>query len=122
MRKVENKRAANGTSFFGRVGWFTVNQLKKVADDLGAEYFEDNDGNEKSNYRFKFMTEEGEVFTVYDWKEYKPLDPTVSYEFHIGGFSKEATHNGFAELFLVIVDNLLDNIEKNIEDYEEAGE
>jgi hypothetical protein len=36
-------------------------------------------------------TEEGEVFTVYDWKEGRVLDEDELIEWHIGGHSSFAT-------------------------------
>jgi hypothetical protein len=33
-------------------------------------------------------TEDGEVFTIYDWKEYRMIDVNEKIEWHIGSFSK----------------------------------
>ena len=35
--------------------------------------------------------EKGEVFTVYDWKEYRVLDENELIEWHIGGHSSLST-------------------------------
>jgi hypothetical protein len=45
---------------------------------------------------------EGFVFTIYDWKEYEPLNEEYNYGFHIGGFSEEETKKAKAEIELMI--------------------
>lgn len=33
----------------------------------------------------------GEVFTIYDWKEYRTIEEETLVDYHIGGFSREVT-------------------------------
>lgn len=56
-----------------------------VAKRLGAEYFEENTGHDKTNFDFDFETDDDTPFTVYDWKHYRPLNLEETVEWHIGG-------------------------------------
>jgi hypothetical protein len=76
-----------GTSFHVSEIVTTVNKLKKV---LGEPYYEENTGEEKVNFDWR-MEHDGIVFTIYDWKQYRPLDLDEEISFHIGGYSKEST-------------------------------
>ena len=80
------KRSNNtsGTSFYGVTLTVTPQQL---IDALGEPDFFDNDGQDKVNMEYNLETEDGIVFTIYDWKEYRPLQMDEKIEFHIGGFS-----------------------------------
>jgi len=80
------KRSNNttGTSFYGVTLIVTPQQL---IDALGEPDFFDNDGHDKVNMEYDLETEDGIVFTIYDWKEYRPLQMDEKIEFHIGGFS-----------------------------------
>jgi hypothetical protein len=82
MAKLSNKSAA-GTSFHGHTVTATPNQLIEA---LGEPQFGWNDGQDKCNFDWICETNDGAVFTIYDWKEYKPLNMDSYYEFHIGAF------------------------------------
>jgi hypothetical protein len=43
-------------------------------------------------------TEDGDVFTIYDWKEYREYNQYTPINWHIGGHSKEITEKALAEL------------------------
>ena len=79
---------AVGTSFHGTVINSSIAELKRV---LGEPETEQNDGSDKVNVEWIMETEAGDVFTVYDWKEYRPIDENESIEFHIGGDSASVT-------------------------------
>ena len=83
MAKLSNMSAA-GTSFHGTTIIATPNQL---IDILGEPQFGDNSGQDKTNFDWVCETDDGNVFTVYDWKEYKPLNMDSYYSFHIGAES-----------------------------------
>ena len=87
MNKIENNTQLNGTSFHGGIIKTTPNDLIKLAESIGAEYNSDNSGEDKTNFDFRFMTDDGIPFSVYDWKEYRPLSLSETIEFHIGTFS-----------------------------------
>lgn len=46
-----------------------------------------NFGEEKVNFNFTLETEDDKVFTIYDWKEYRPLTLDEEINWHIGGFN-----------------------------------
>jgi hypothetical protein len=43
-------------------------------------------------------TDEGEVFTIYDWKEYRPLQRDEYVTWHIGAKSKSVSNDAEREL------------------------
>jgi len=98
MAKLTNQNA-NGTSFHGVTFKATVNQLISV---LGEPHWVDNTGEDKVNFDFVFETEEGDVFTAYDWKEYKVLDLDEVIEWHIGAHSKSVSNVAKEELEKVL--------------------
>jgi hypothetical protein len=66
----QTDKSADGTSFHNHTFTATVDDLRNV---LGQPKFESNDGQDKVNFDWIMETEDGEPFTVYDWKEYRPL-------------------------------------------------
>ena len=91
--------AAIGSSWFQEVVITTYPKLKEI---LGRPTFEDNTGQDKTNMEWVCESREGFVFTIYDWKEYEPLNEEYNYGFHIGGFSEEETKKAKAEIELMI--------------------
>jgi len=43
-------------------------------------------------------TEAGDVFTVYDWKEYRSLNENEMIEWHIGGMNRAITEQAKREI------------------------
>jgi hypothetical protein len=74
----------DGTSFHGVVIRATVDQLAKAF----GEPYDNNSGDDKVNFEWDMETDEGEVFTIYDWKEYRPLQRDEYVTWHIGAKSK----------------------------------
>ena len=85
-----------GTSFHDTTIGTTVHTLTKI---LGKPEYSGNDGEDKINYEWEMETSSGDVFTVYDWKEYKVLDEHEIIEFHIGGHSKTITEQAKKEIY-----------------------
>ena len=85
----------DGTSFFGDAFHASVQDLRCI---LGEPNFECNDGSDKTNFEWVMETESGEVFTVYDWKEYKKLKETETIEWHVGGHSESVTSQAVNEI------------------------
>ena len=85
-----------GTSFHDTTIGTTVHTLTKI---LGEPNYSGNDGEDKINYEWEMETNDGDVFTVYDWKEYKALDEHEIIEFHIGGHSKAVTEQAKNEMY-----------------------
>jgi hypothetical protein len=82
MKKNLNKELTNGTSFHGQVIEATVQEM---LDLLGEPDYECNNGSDKCNFDWSGITENGDIFTVYDWKEYRTLPKHEVIEWHIGG-------------------------------------
>jgi hypothetical protein len=88
-------QSAVGTSFHDTVINTTVNKLRK---HLGKPGVDDNDGEDKINYCWTMETRSGDVFTVYDWKEYRPLLDDEEIEWHIGGKNRAVTELALLEI------------------------
>ena len=88
-------KTANGTSFHDHTFTATVDDLRNV---LGQPQFESNDGEDKNNFDWIMETQDGTVFTVYDWKEYRQLAEDEVIEWHIGGRSGADTEKALLEI------------------------
>lgn len=75
-----------GTSFWGSTVLATYNQLCEI---LGGP--PQGGGSSKSLHDWTCETELGELFTVYDWKEYRDFGKDEPVYFHIGGHNEETT-------------------------------
>ena len=85
MAKKTNQNA-NGTSFHDVTFKASVQQLTNV---FGEPYYGYNTGEDKINFEWVLETDDEEVFTIYDWKEYRELDPDETIEWHIGSHSRD---------------------------------
>lgn len=85
----------DGTSFHDTVFICSVSTLRKV---LGAPAIESNDGENKVNFEWFMETDNGDVFTVYDWKEYRTLNEFDPIEWHIGGHMAAVTEQAKREI------------------------
>lgn len=77
----ENYAKLSDTSFHSATFQSTVKTLTKV---LGEPAYDNNDGEDKVNYEWEMETPDGIVFTVYDWKQYRPIKDTELIHWHIG--------------------------------------
>jgi hypothetical protein len=93
MARLSNKNAS--TSFHFTTIRTTVNKLTSA---LGEAQSIDNSGDDKVNFDWNCETEDGDVFTIYDWKEYRSISEDELIEFHIGGESKSITEKAKREL------------------------
>ena len=84
-----------GTSFHDTVITTTVSKLIKA---LGHPQYFSNSGQDKTNFQWTMETKRGDVFTVYDWKEYRCIGYDELIEFHIGGKDKFVTELAFSEI------------------------
>jgi len=89
-----------GTSFHGTTINCSVSTLRKV---LGEPEYSGNDGEDKINFELEMETNDGDVFTVYDWKEYRSINEDEIIEWHIGGSNKSATEEAKYEIREAIV-------------------
>jgi hypothetical protein len=88
-------QSTNGTSFHGVVIRATVNQLISAFGDPSMEY---NTGEDKVNFEWEMETNIGEVFTIYDWKEYRPIGRDEFVTWHIGANSKSVSNDAEREI------------------------
>jgi hypothetical protein len=85
-----------GTSFHDTTIGTTIHTLRKI---LGEPNYSGNDGEDKVNFQWEMETSNGDVFTVYDWKEYKILHEHEIIDFHIGGMNKAITKQAKNEMY-----------------------
>lgn len=98
MRPTE--KSTSGTSFHNTTLVATINDLKKV---LGPPIYENNTGDDKTNFKWEGETESGKVFTIYDWKEYRRLSNTEDVRWHIGGYNFMDTREAYDEIIDAII-------------------
>lgn len=96
--------SAEVTSFHHVTVLTTPAKLIAVAEAYGSDYDDINNGHGKSNFDFVFKTSTGETFTVYDWKEYRPLDLNELTEFYIGAKNEYISREAAWELELELMD------------------
>lgn len=94
--------STSGTSFHNVTIQASVQQLINA---FGAPEYECNTGEDKVNYEWDMETSEGDVFTIYDWKEYRTIDVNEQIEWHIGAFSKLASITAKEEMLKAIKNN-----------------
>jgi len=88
-------KSANGTSFHNTTFRASVAAVRQI---LGQPQCEQNDGRDKCNFDWTRETEDGTIFTVYDWKEYRPLEENEMIEWHVGGRSGADTEKALNEI------------------------
>ena len=84
-----------GTSFHLSTVRASVNELIKV---IGEPTYVVNDGEDKVNIEWELEDDNGDVVTVYDWKEYRKIGYDEQIEWHIGGMSRDITDNAKGEI------------------------
>ena len=94
----ETKNHGDGTSFHGTTITTTVGKLKELFPN---SYTSQNDGKDKTNYDF-ILEINDEVFTIYDWKIYRPISDNESVSFHIGGHNANTTEMAKSELLKLL--------------------
>lgn len=103
----QTKKSSGGTSFHGTE---IIGSVMELTELLGRPYYDGNSGRDKTNYEWVMETEAGDVFTVYDWKEYRPLFDDEAVTWHIGGMSKSITEQARMEIMIL---NKAIKLEKN---------
>ena len=93
MKKTN--KSASGTSFHDTTISLTVHTLRKL---LGTPVYDNNTGRDKVNFEWDMETDDGDVYTVYDWKEYRVLDEHEIIKWHIGGHNKTVTEQAKDEM------------------------
>jgi hypothetical protein len=88
-------RNTGGTSFHGHTVTCSVQDLITIIGKPQGEY---NTGDDKTNFDWDCENDKGEVFTIYDWKEYRVLDLNEYIRFHIGAYDSNASYQAMIEL------------------------
>ena len=88
-------KSTDGTSFHGITIRATVEQLTKA---FGDPTMDSNWGDDKVNFEWEMETEDGEVFTIYDWKEGRPLRLDEYVVWHIGAKDKSTSNTAEDEI------------------------
>ena len=100
MKQLTNTNLIAGTSFFGTTFPATVVQLIEA---IGQPTFETNTGNDKTNFEWNMELEDGIVFSVYDWKEYRSIGLHEVIDWHIGGKNGDNTVKALEQLSKLII-------------------
>jgi hypothetical protein len=99
----KTNQSTDGTSFQGVT---ILTSVQNLINTFGKPDYGDNTGKDKVNFEWDLETRDGDVFTIYDWKEYRKLDLNEPIEFHIGSFSKgnslDAQSEVLKELFVYV--------------------
>jgi len=82
IKKTE--QSTTGTSFHDITIKTTLGRLRAA---FGDPQCENNYGEDKSNIDYCLETSDGDVFTVYDWKLYRPIGEDEVLDFHIGAYN-----------------------------------
>jgi len=93
IHNLKHDADCSDSSWWGTTLLTSVEQLRIA---LGDPETISNDGDDKINYEWvkaiRIDTLDKEiVFTVYDWKTYRPISEVEAIDWHIGGKSKEET-------------------------------
>ena len=91
----KTNKSATGTSFYDVTINISINELKAI---LGNPTFKGDYSEDKVTHEWVCETERGQVVTIYDWKEYRALNPDQEVEFHIGGHNYLSTVDAKEEL------------------------
>ena len=83
------------SSFYNETILATTSELIKV---LGEPAYGRCDFDEKVQYDWEMETDDGQYFTVYDWKEYREFGMDEVIRWHIGGIDLNGTKRGKIEL------------------------
>ena len=84
-----------GSSFFHETVTTSANKLIKI---LGEPEYGREHSNEKVQFDWEMETDDGDYFTVYDWKEYRKFGMDTYIVWHVGGVTAEGSRKGKIEL------------------------
>ena len=97
MKKTN--KSEEGTSFHNVILHTTIGELVRV---LGEPTYQQNTGDDKVNFDWVCETLDGDVVTIYDWKEYRSLTENEEIAFHLGGHKQIHTLDGKDELLRLL--------------------
>jgi len=86
-------QSANGTSFHSVTIKATILQLTDILGEPVMGGIED-----KVTHEWEAETDEGDIFTVYDWKEYRGINKDEIIDWHIGAHSLSISQTAKKEI------------------------
>ena len=92
---------STGTSFHDVTIQTTLSRLIEI---LGTPQYCKNDGEDKVNVSYDCETANGDVFTIYDWKENRPINNNENIKWHIGGYGIKDTLTAKLEILRLLND------------------
>lgn len=96
---IRTRKNTDEVSFHESTVIATVNDLIFI---FGKPTYYNNTGRDKVNIEWALEDENGNIVTIYDWKEYRKIGLNREIEWHIGGISKEITDKAKEEIELVL--------------------
>jgi hypothetical protein len=108
---------ATGTSFHNHT---VTCSPQSLFDLIGEPQEAENTGRDKVNYRWICETDKGDLFTIYDYKEYRPLSDNEQVEWHIGARSSKISQQAKDDIESYL--NLKENKKPIKEEEEEDDE
>jgi hypothetical protein len=97
MKKT--KKTTNGTSFHDSIIRASINQLNDCLWQGTFYGFDD-----KVSWEWECELENGKVFTIYDWKEYRKLGKDELVNWHIGGVNRMVTQQAYSEIIKALTE------------------
>jgi hypothetical protein len=94
IKSASNPGHISGTSFFGQYIHCSFNDLVAL---LGMPQYMDNIG-KKTNFEWDCELEDGTVFCIYDWKEYRVIADDEDIKWHIAAHSYMKSIDAYCEL------------------------
>ena len=91
----QTTKSPNGTSFHGQTIRLSRNELQTICACAPASY---EDPDDKVQYEWNMETASGDVFTIYDWKEYRTYRDDETIEWHIGAHTHEIAEEALDEI------------------------
>jgi hypothetical protein len=88
-------QSPNMTSFHGQTFRATVNEIREFC---GVPDSVCRDSSDKVQFDWVFETEDGRVFTIYDWKEYRLFGEDETIEWHIGAHDSYTASTALTEI------------------------
>ena len=95
----QTTKSPNGTSFHGHTISLSKNELQTFCACEPASW---DDPNDKVQYEWVMETSSGDVFTIYDWKEYRFFKDDETIEWHIGAENHEIAEDALDEIMQTI--------------------
>lgn len=95
MNQFEHSNLSDTFSFHGHSVHTSKDDLEKVC---GKVMFTDNDLAEDVKHVWEMQSEDGTLFTIYDYKEYREYPSNEKIDWHIGANNRFGAKKGYDEI------------------------